>query len=105
PSYTNSVQGSVDASQVSTNMAINGEGFFVVSQRVATIDNNPVFQTVPYYTRRGDFSMDKNGYLVNGGGYYLQGLPIDPVTNNPSGDTPGVIKISGNFLAARMTQT
>lgn len=105
PSYTNSVQGSVDASQVSTNMAINGEGFFVVSQRVATVDNNPVFQTVPYYTRRGDFSMDKNGYLVNGGGYYLQGLPIDPVTNNPSGDTPGVIKISGNFLAARMTQT
>lgn len=105
PSYTNGVQGSVDASQVATNMAINGEGFFVVSQRVATVDNNPVFQNVNYYTRRGDFSMDKNGYLVNGGGYYLQGVAIDPTTNNPVGDTPSVMQINNSFLSARQTTT
>lgn len=103
PSYTNGVQGSVDASQVATNMAINGEGFFIVSQRVATVDNNPVFQNVNYYTRRGDFQMDKNGYLVNGGGYYLQGLAIDPTTNNPVGDTPSVIQVNNSFLNARQT--
>lgn len=103
PGYTNSVQGSVDASQVATNMAINGEGFFVVSQRVATVDNNPVFQSVNYYTRRGDFSMDKNGYLVNGGGYYLQGVAIDPATNNPVGDVPGPIKVNNGFLSATQT--
>lgn len=101
PGYTNTVQGSVDASQVSTNMAINGDGFFVVSQRVATVDNSPVFQNVNYYTRRGDFTMDKNGYLVNGGGYYLQGVAIDPTTNNPVGDTPGVIQVNRGFLAAK----
>lgn len=96
PGYTNTVQGSVDASQVATNMAINGEGFFMVSQRVATVDSNPVFQNVNYYTRRGDFSMDKNGYLVNGGGYYLQGVAIDPATNNPVGDTPSPIKVNNS---------
>lgn len=105
PGYTNNVQGSVDASQVATNMAINGEGFFIVSQRVATVDNNPVFQSVNYYTRRGDFSMDKNGYLVNGGGYYLQGLAIDPTTNNPVGDTPKVIQINNGFLNAKQTSS
>ncbi|MCE9650706.1 MAG: flagellar hook protein FlgE [Parvibaculum sp.] len=103
PGYTNNVQGSVDASQVATNMAINGEGFFIVSQRVATVDNNPVFQNVNYYTRRGDFQMDKNGYLVNGGGYYLQGLAIDPTTNNPIGDTPQVIQVNNGFLGAKQT--
>ncbi len=103
PGYTNTVQGSVDASQVATNMAINGEGFFMVSQRVATVDNNPVFQNVNYYTRRGDFSMDKNGYLVNGGGYYLQGVAIDPATNNPVGDTPSPIKVNNSFLTANQT--
>ncbi|MDR3500557.1 MAG: flagellar hook protein FlgE [Parvibaculum sp.] len=105
PSYTNNVQGSVDASQVSTNMAINGDGFFIVSQRVATADNNPVFQNVNYYTRRGDFTMDSNGYLVNGGGYYLQGLAIDPVTNNPIGGTPTVMQVNNSFLNAKATAT
>ena len=34
------------------------------------------------YTRRGDFQIDKSGYLVNGAGYYLEGVPIDPTTGN-----------------------
>ena len=105
PSFTNSVQGSIDASEVPTHMAINGEGFFIVSARVATVDGNPVFDNVNYYTRRGDFTMDKYGYLVNGGGYTLQGLQIDPVTGNPVGDVPGRIQINRDFLAARTTTT
>ena len=32
----------------------------------------PVFDGVDLYTRRGDFQVDKNGYLVNGAGYYLR---------------------------------
>ncbi len=43
------------------------------------------FDGVDRYTRRGDFQLDKNGYLVNGAGYYLMGVPIDPTTGNPSG--------------------
>lgn len=105
PSFTNTVQGSIDASETPTHMAINGEGFFIVSAQVATVDGNPVFDGVNYYTRRGDFAMDKYGYLVNGAGYTLQGLEIDPTTGNPVGDTPGRIQINRDFLAARNTGT
>jgi flagellar hook protein FlgE len=49
--------------------------------------------------------MDKHGYLVNGAGYTLQGLEIDPATGNPIGDTPGRIQIDRDFLAARNTGT
>ena len=105
PSFTNTVQGSIDASETPTHMAINGEGFFIVSAQVATVDGNPVFDGVNYYTRRGDFAMDKYGYLVNGAGYTLQGLEIDPTTGNPVGDTPGRIQIDRDFLAARNTGT
>ncbi|MEQ8327128.1 flagellar hook protein FlgE [Parvibaculum sp.] len=105
PAFTNGVQGSIDASESPTHMAINGEGFFIVSARAGTIDGNPVFDGVNYYTRRGDFAMDKHGYLVNGGGYTLQGLEIDPTTGNPVGDTPGRIQINRDFLAARTTSS
>lgn len=105
PAFTNGVQGSIDASEVPTHMAINGDGFFIVSSRVGTVDGNPVFDGVNYYTRRGDFTMDKYGYLVNGAGYTLQGLEIDPTTNNPVGDTPGRIQINRDFLAARTTNS
>lgn len=105
PKYTNSVQGTIDATSVSTNMAINGSGYFVVAKAVGTTDNTPVFQNVNYYTRAGDFSMDKNGYLKNASGYYLQGTPIDPATGNPAGDTPEVMQIGNGFLAAKPTKT
>lgn len=105
PAFTNSVQGSIDASEVPTHMAINGEGFFIVSSTIATVDNQPVFDNVNYYTRRGDFTMDRHGYLVNGAGYALQGLEIDPITGNPVGDTPGRIQVNRDFLAARPTDS
>jgi len=105
PRYTTGMQGSIDASGVTTHMAINGDGFFTVAKSIGMSDTRPVFQELAYYSRRGDFSMDKHGYLVNGGGYYLQGTPIDPMTGNPSGDVPAVIQINNNFLAARPSTT
>ena len=33
--------------------------------RPATANNLPTFSPQQYYTRAGDFQMDKNGYLVN----------------------------------------
>lgn len=105
PTYTNSVQGSIDNSSVPTHMAINGEGFFIVSKQVASIDSNPVYDNVNYYTRRGDFAMDKYGYLTNGAGYSLQGLAVDPTTGNPIGDSPSRIQINQGFLAAKTTSS
>src|SRR5437870_790104 len=40
---TNSVQGDLQTSAVSTFMAINGEGFFVVQKPAGSTDNRPVF--------------------------------------------------------------
>ena len=100
---TNTIQGSVQSAAVSTYMAINGDGFFAVQKPGAFTDNNPVFTGVNNYTRRGDFSLDKNGYLVNGAGYYLEGVPIDATTGNPSGGAPQVLKFQNDFLPSQAT--
>jgi len=100
---TNTVQGSVSAASVSTFMAINGEGFFVVQKPGSFADNNPVFDGVNRYTRRGDFSLDKNGYLVNGAGYYVEGVPIDTLTGNKVGDVPQVLKFKNDQLPSQAT--
>ena len=74
---TNTLQGDVKSVSNNTYMAVNGSGFFVVEPAIGQTDGGAVFGGANYYTRRGDFSMNKNGYLVNGSGYYLKGLPID----------------------------
>ena len=100
---TNSVQGDVQSASVATFMAINGNGFFAVQKPGNITDGTPVFDGVDRYTRRGDFQLDKSGYLVNGAGYYLQGVPIDPTTGNPSGSSPQVLRFQNDFLPAQET--
>lgn len=72
------VQGVISTSATDTNLAINGSGYFVVS------DNTSGAVSSLAYTRNGSFSTDKDGYLVNSEGYYLQGYPADE-----SGDVLG----------------
>jgi flagellar hook protein FlgE len=100
---TNTVQGDVQSSTIGTFMAINGDGFFVVEKPTATTDGHPVFDGAAVYTRRGDFQPDANGYLVNGAGYYLMGLPIDPATGNPTGSIPQLLHFQSDFLPAQAT--
>jgi flagellar hook protein FlgE len=100
---TNNVQGDVQAAQVATFMAINGDGFFSVQKPGGFTDNTPVFDGVDRYTRRGDFQLDKQGYLVNGAGYYLMGIPVDPTTGNLVGSTPQVLQFQSDFLPAQQT--
>lgn len=100
---TNNVQGDLRNSDVPTFMGINGDGFFVVEQRADITDGNPVFSGVDYYTRRGDFEFDRNGYLVNGSGYYLKAIAVDPQTGNLAGSLPEPVRITNDFLPARQT--
>ena len=102
---TNTVQGDIQAASVDTFMAINGDGFFVVQKPSGFPDGAPVFAGNDLYTRRGDFQLDKDGFLVNGSGYYLEGLPIDPVTGNVTGSVPSVLQVSNDFLPAQVTTT
>jgi flagellar hook protein FlgE len=95
--------GTVTASTVATNMAINGDGFFSVQKPTSTVDNQPVFNGVTDYTRAGDFQVNANGNLVNGAGYYLMGVTVDPKTGNPLGSQPEVLQFANNFVPAQAT--
>jgi len=102
-SATNTVQGAINSADVPTYMAINGQGFFVVQKPDNFVDNRPSFTGVDLYSRRGDFQLDKNGYLVNGAGYYLEGISIDSTTGNLTGSVPQVLQFQNGFLPAQAT--
>ena len=100
---TNTVQGDIQNASVGTFMAINGDGFFVVQKPSNFADNRPTFDGIDLYTRRGDFQTDKNGYLVNGAGYYLMGIPVDATTGNLTGSVPQLLQFANDFLPAQAT--
>ena len=100
---TITTQGTVSGSTVATNIAINGDGFFSVQKPTGVTDNVPIFSGVTDYTRRGDFQVDANGNLVNGAGYYLMGVAVDPKTGNPLGNVPTVLQFQNNFIPAQAT--
>src|SRR5215204_5052285 len=100
---TNTIQGDVQSATIGTYMAINGDGFFVVQKPSAFTDNQPVFDGIDRYTRRGDFQPDKNGFLVNGAGYFLMGIPVDSTTGNLVGSVPQVLKFQNDLLPAQAT--
>jgi flagellar hook protein FlgE len=100
---TNTIQGNVIASQVATNMAINGQGFFTVVQKTGDANGQSTFSGQTVFTRRGDFSTDKDGYLVNGAGDYLMGQNIDPATGQTA--SSGLIKLGNTTLPAQATTT
>jgi len=102
---TITTQGTVSSSTVATNMAINGDGFFSVQKPTSITDNQPVFDGATDYTRRGDFQVNSNGNLVNGAGYYLMGVTVDPTTGNPTGNVPAVLQFQNNFIPAQATTT
>lgn len=100
---TNTVQGDIQSASISTFLAINGSGFFVVEKPSSFVDNRAVFDGINLYTRRGDFQPNKDGYLVNGAGYYLMGIPVDPTTGNLVGSVPQLLKFQNDFLPAQAT--
>jgi len=87
PVYRNGVQGNLIGTQSATDIAITGAGFFAIADRP---DGQGTF-----YSRRGDFSLDRRGYMVNGAGQYLRGWPV---STNGNGD------ISVNSSAAKTIQ-
>ena len=73
-------QGSITRTGTQTNLAIAGDGFFVVSNRAdADPASNPFV-----FTRAGGFSADSAGNLVNAAGYFLRGAPLDASGAAPS---------------------
>ncbi len=60
-------QGLIQSTGVGTDLAISGQGFFVVKD----------ISNVISYTRAGSFRVNNDGDLVNPSGFKLQGWPLD----------------------------
>jgi flagellar hook protein FlgE len=62
-------QGSVENTSNATDMAVNGKGFFMVEDGSGSA----------FYTRAGEFTFDREGYLVNPDGLFVQGFAVSAV--------------------------
>ena len=60
------IQGGITATNNPLDVAINGRGFYVISDPSGTL-----------YTRNGEFQLDKDGYLVTAGGGRVQGYAVN----------------------------
>ncbi len=63
---SNMGQGNLQSTGRSLDLAIQGNGWFVVSSSCDSPD-----ETNTYYTREGVFYIDSAGYVINSNGYYL----------------------------------
>src|SRR3546814_18332547 len=77
-SYINR-QGLLQGSASGTDLAVAGQGFFVVNE-----SSTPGFGDDYYFTRAGSFNADQNGNLVKAAGYYLKGYNLRNTTPPPN---------------------
>jgi flagellar hook protein FlgE len=74
-------QGLLTSTASATDLAISGQGLFVVTPSAVAAGATP---TNVEYTRAGNFSPDANGDLVNAAGNYLLGWQLDSAGNPPT---------------------
>ncbi|MCX8111215.1 MAG: flagellar hook protein FlgE [Syntrophorhabdaceae bacterium] len=75
-------QGSFESTSEATDLAIGGSGYFIVKSP----ENDML-----YYTRAGQFRFDKEGKMINPGGYIVQGKEIDRATKTPVGVSENIV--------------
>lgn len=82
-------QGDISTTNNPLDMAINGRGFFRMS------DNGTLT-----YTRNGQFLLDKNGYITNAQGSRLTGFPADANGKIAAG-VPGDLRLTTGDIAPK----
>ena len=92
PIYQNALQGNLTQVDSTTSLALQGNGFFAVSRGVVDATGQTSFSAERFYTRRGDFTLSKDGFLINGAGYFLTGYTI--AADGSRSAEPVEIKIS-----------
>lgn len=84
-------QGTIDGSDSALDMAVSGNGFFQVNSA-----------TQSFYTRNGEFYMDKDGFVTTSNGLRLQGYPATGGTLSPA---VGDLQVSTATLPGQATAT
>ncbi len=109
-------QGILSTSYTSTNFAISGRGFFPVASALDSTTGAIANTAERLVTRAGDFTINKDGFLVNSKGYALLGLPVGttnlgagafnglqpikvPAAGTLAGQASTLITLSGNLSA------
>lgn len=88
-------QGAFESTALTTDMAIAGGGFFTVVSPSTNKES---------YTRNGQFSYDKEGFLSTLRGGRIQALKVDRITGESKG-IPGALQILGLVDAPQPTGT
>jgi len=92
----NFTQGSMETTDVDTDVAIAGAGYFVVED---TTNNTE------YYTRAGHFTVDSDGYLVTPDGFRVQGYSYDSTGTNLIESLTDIQLAQNNMTGAQQTTT
>ncbi|HEY0105849.1 MAG TPA: flagellar hook protein FlgE [Rhizomicrobium sp.] len=92
-------QGGINSTQSATDLALSGNGFFVVSGSPTAANGQSLM-----YTRAGNFTPDANGDLQNSAGLYLQGWPLAADGSVPT-DRNDLTGINVNNLAGKAEAT
>ena len=89
-------QGTIQTTDKQSDMAIQGDGFFVVSA-----DGGKTYM----YTRNGDFSLDSQGNFVDRNGYIVQGWMRNEDTGiiDPTGPLDNIVIEPGMSMEANPT--
>ncbi|PYE84374.1 flagellar hook protein FlgE [Pseudoroseicyclus aestuarii] len=82
-----------------TDLALQGDGFFLVSKT----PNDPVASNY-FLTRAGSFTADSEGNLVNAAGYYLSGWAMGEDGTTGTVDRNGIGSVSTVNLAGQTVQ-
>jgi flagellar hook protein FlgE len=78
------LQGALLGTGLATDMAIAGNGYFISKGSVGGIESN-------FYSRSGQFTLDKEGFLAAPGGFRLQGFLADD--NGKLGSSLGDLQV------------
>jgi flagellar hook protein FlgE len=89
------IRGAVQRTDNLTDLAINGDGFFILSNSTDGLSRS--------YTRAGNFSLDDDGNLVASNGYRVLGYMVDPSTNVLKSQLEGIKISKAEMVAAQAT--
>jgi flagellar hook protein FlgE len=89
-------EGALTNTGVPTDVALSGDGFFVVNGSVSGVNGD-------FYTRAGQTSLNSNGTLVNPDGLAFQGYAANP--DGTFSTTPASIQVNTGDLPPKTTAT